>query len=459
MVSDTSGENSPTSSSPEPVPQRIVCVDPQSPGQPCPICGGIGVVKHDTGDINDPHFGKLFRCPNYPVEADVERQQRLLKLSNLDTLKDKSFENFTTALSSYARNQQESLQHALNTAVRFAQSPDGWLLLSGGYGSGKTHLAAAIGHVRISRGDSVLFVTTPDLLDYLRTAYSPTAEASYDETFERVRDVQLLILDDLGVENPSAWAQEKLFQLLNHRYLHRRPTVITTNVDPEDLDPRIRSRLYDVHIVQRIRINAPDFRRFGDNVPLVTDLSAYQQMRFETFDVRTSATRDEADNLKRALGAARDYAQNPSMGWVIFSGKHGCGKTHLAAAIANARYEMGEEVMFVTVPDLLDYLRQTFDPGSPARFDKRFHAVRSVKLLVLDDLSATYSSSWVKEKLFQILDYRYVRRLPTVITTVHSLSQEGEMDARIMTRLLDRRVCMPFAITADSYVHRTGRNK
>ena len=78
--------------------------------------------------------------------------------------------------------------------------------------------------------------------------------------FDRLRNAPLLILDDLGVENPSAWAQEKLFQLLNHRYSHMLPTVITTNADLDMLDPRIRSRLLDDTIIHRIRISAPDYR-------------------------------------------------------------------------------------------------------------------------------------------------------------------------------------------------------
>src|SRR3954454_6981142 len=78
--------------------------------------------------------------------------------------------------------------------------------------------------------------------------------------FDRLRNAPMMILDDLGVENPSPWAQEKLFQLLNHRYSHQLPTVITTNADLELLDPRIRSRLLDESIIRRATISAPDYR-------------------------------------------------------------------------------------------------------------------------------------------------------------------------------------------------------
>ena len=56
----------------------------------------------------------------------------------------------------------------------------------------------------------------------------------------------------------------------------------------------------------------------------------------------------------------------------------------------------------MTVPDLLDYLRQAFDPQSVSRFDKRFQDILSIPILILDDLSIGSGSSWAKEKLFQI---------------------------------------------------------
>ena len=115
----------------------------------------------------------------------------------------------------------------------------------GGYGCGKTHLAAAIANAVVQRGITPLFVTVPDLLDHLRATYAPYLSGGYSDRFEQVRTTPLLILDDLGTENTTSWALEKLFQLLNYRYLMRLPTVITTNQELEHLDPRLRSRLAD----------------------------------------------------------------------------------------------------------------------------------------------------------------------------------------------------------------------
>ena len=339
-------------------------------------------------------------------------------------------------------------------AARFADHPDGWLLLEGTYGCGKTHLAAAVGNARLEKGDLVLFITVPDLLDHLRSTFGPSSETGYDETFDRIRNAQLLMLDDLGAENASPWAQEKLFQLLNHRYSHRLPTVITTNVDLDTLDPRVRSRLLDNTIISRGKITAPDYRTYiRSEQDQLSNLGLYTDMTFETFDTRRKLTAEERPNLERALEIALAYAQQPE-GWLVLTGPYGSGKTHLAASIAHQQQARGIEAMFVTTPDLLDYLRLTFSPNAPASFDQRFQMVRNAPFLVLDDLGTEGTSSWAREKLFQIIDHRYVTRRPTVITTSKRIE---EIDARVRTRLIDKRRCTIFAITAPDYPTRINR--
>jgi DNA replication protein DnaC len=105
----------------------------------------------------------------------------------------------------------------------------------------------------------------------------------------------------------------------------------------------------------------------------------------------------------------------------------------LAAAIANVIHDQGRSVFFVVVPDLLDHLRATFAPGSQTSYDQRFEETRKAPFLVLDDLGTENATPWAREKLFQIIDYRYVSRLPTVIT----IHREAEIDQRIKTRIFD----------------------
>jgi DNA replication protein DnaC len=419
-----------------------------------PFCGGLGYVRYDL-PVDHKDFGKLFRCPQYAGRVDGERLEKLRKIGNLGAFAGKTFDNFDIDLPYLTPIQHRSLRAARDVAQSYAEGMNGWLVLEGTYGCGKTHLAAAVANRRLEHDESVLFITAPDLLDHLRMTYGPSSEVGYDEMFDKLRNVALLVLDDLGVENPSAWAQEKLFQLLNYRYNHQLPTIITTNTDLDLLDARIRSRLLDESIIHRVRIAAPDFRTPVQNKQdQLSSLSLYGDRTFDTFDAQTGLTQDERTALIRAAQAAYDFARQPQ-GWLVLMSRYNAsGKTHLAAAIANLRQQQGDDVTFITTPDLLDFLRMTFSPGSTVTFDRRFQMVKNAALLVLDDLGTESASAWAREKLFQIIDHRYVSRLPTVITTS---KQPEEIDGRIFSRLADQRVCTIVRITAPDYPTRLKR--
>ena len=415
-----------------------------------PLCDGLGVLSHDV-PYDHPDFGKLFRCPHLGAASDEERQARLRRLSNLEAFADKRFDNFEVPRAQISAGENKSLKFARDSARNFAEEPTGWLILTGTFGSGKTHLAAAVGNERLAQGDVVLFITAPDLLDHLRSTYGPTSEVGYDEQFERIRSAQLLILDDLGAENPSPWAGEKLYQLLNHRHSRRLPTVITTNVDLDSIEGRIRSRMLDEELFRHASISAPDYRtETGLRQQQLTNPSHYRDMSLDNFDVSAGASTDERKNLENVLRAAREYAENPD-GWLALLGNYGSGKTHLAAAIANHRIDRGFKVVFSTVPDMMDWLRVSFGSGSTLSFQQRFQMLRDAPLLVLDDLPASQGTPWVREKLFQLIEYRYTGQLPTVFTSANEIEQ---LDERIATRLYDRRRCRPLAITARAYALR-----
>ena len=417
----------------------------------CPICEGMLVVKRNV-PVGHPEFGKVIPCVCQQDNLAHQYTQKLHQMSNLDAYADLRFENFQVRLSWLSPEQNQYLSSIAESCLNYAADPaNQWLLLKGGFGTGKTHLAAAVGHHRLAMGYPVLFLTVPDLLDHLRQTYAPSNEVDYDELFERVKNVQLLVLDDLGSESPTAWANEKLFQLLNHRYVKRLATVITTNVDIEGIDPRLQSRLVDNTLVTGFYMDFPDYRRSGDIQERneLTNMRLYAHLTFEQFDFRAQAlTPEVADNLRRAYEYARDFALNPN-GWLMFLGGHGSGKTHLAAAIANHVYGQGDEVIFVTVADLLDYFRSAFSPNSAQSLDKRFKQIRNIPLLVLDHFQLQTATPWAREKLFQILDYRYLAQLPTVITKAGE--NVDDLDGSFKSRLLDKRICDLFRIQASDY--------
>jgi DNA replication protein DnaC len=393
-------------------------------------------------------------CKCTTAKLEQRRQEGLRQASNLGLLSRMTFESFNPDGHALNPELQDNLRKAHQRAMNYAHEPKGWLVLKGGFGSGKTHLAAAIANFQLEHGRPVAYVVVPDLLDHLRAAYAPASEASFDERFEMVRTAPLLILDDLGAHSSTPWAQEKLYQILNHRYNAQLPTVITTNSDIEDLDPRLQSRIAELEWSAMVHILAPDYRA-GANAQQseLSSLGLHSEQTFESFDLRQDA-RDldpaQRANLRRALATAKEYAENPA-GWLVFTGDYGSGKTHLAAAIANHRLFQNYPVVFVVVPDLLDHLRATFSPHSSVGFDRRFEEIRTSLLLVLDDLGTQSATPWAQEKLFQIFDYRYNARLATVIT----MTRDVDLDPRLKTRILDTRLCQVLEITAPSYRGRT----
>ncbi|MEI2689673.1 MAG: ATP-binding protein [Anaerolineae bacterium] len=415
----------------------------------CPICGDQGFVVLDL-PVGHPDFGHAQPCRCRQADIALRRQVELTKVSNLNQLRHMTFDTFRPDGVGLNEEQRQNLRRAFDKARLFAAHPEGWLLFTGTYGCGKTHLAVAIAHEVLRRGQSTLFVVTPDLLDHLRAAFGPSSETSFDERFETVRQTPLLIMDDFGSQSATPWAKEKLFQLLNHRYTAQLPTVITTNLRLSEIEPRLRSRLADPDLSSVVPMTAPDFRSSGDSSGQeLSTLALHKDQTFESFDLRREELPpDAAKSLAEAKAHAEAFTAN-AHGWLVLTGPYGCGKTHLAAAIANRRLqEQHERTMFVVTPDLLDYLRAAFSPNSAAPLDIRFEEVRRAPLLILDDLGTESATPWAREKLFQLLNYRYAARLPTVIT---SSTPVEELDPRLASRMLDTSRCTIVSILAPSY--------
>jgi DNA replication protein DnaC len=169
------------------------------------------------------------------------------------------------------------------------------------------------------------------------------------------------------------------------------------------------------------------------------DEETLRRWSFDTFDPLAAQTDERGKaQLAQVKAICQEYAQSPK-GWMVLCGPYGCGKSHLAYAIAGALCRARRPVYVSPVPDLLDALRQSFDrKNGDEPFEKRFDLVRNADLLVLDDLGAQNDTPWAAEKLYQIVDHRYRRRLPLLITTnVNLYAPQGRIEPRILSRILD----------------------
>jgi len=174
----------------------------------------------------------------------------------------------------------ESLERAKALAERYAQeypttTPFG-LLFMGPSGVGKTHLAVGI-IKKLIREKSVpcLFRTFPDLLKEIQTSYSPVSMSSELSLLKPVLEAEVLLLDELGAQTPSAWVKETVAYILNNRYAENKVTILTTNyLDQEDLKSSrksvsyslterigepMRSRLYEM--CKTVVMQGEDFRQ------------------------------------------------------------------------------------------------------------------------------------------------------------------------------------------------------
>lgn len=155
--------------------------------------------------------------------------------------------------------QRKALKHAYTVCRAYADYPGGWLYLYGPPGAGKSHLLAGVALALADQGKTVAYASVPDVLDFLRGGFESRDAGA---RLEALKAVDFLALDDLGAESVTPWTVEKLFMLLNDRYLDDRPTGITSNIHPDDFEPhakRLASRI--AGLAQTLWLPISDYRR------------------------------------------------------------------------------------------------------------------------------------------------------------------------------------------------------
>jgi DNA replication protein DnaC len=135
---------------------------------------------------------------------------------------------------------------------------------------------------------------------------------------------------------------------------------------------------------------------------------------------------------------------------LYFCGGVGTGKTHLAVAVMNELiHRKRVPSLFVTVPELLDNLREVYNkPGRD--LDEWMDAVQNADFLVLDDLGSERPTEWVRERIFVIVNHRYREALPTVFTSnIGPKDLAEQLGGRTASRIIA--MCDWIALEGDDY--------
>jgi DNA replication protein DnaC len=233
-------------------------------GTACAVCGGTGweVVVEDG-------ISRAKRC-NCRQTGNTDKFFSAAKIPI--RYQSCEFDNFHSQHST----QEAAKEMARNYADYYPMLDDeifqeGSLLLSGGTGRGKTHLAVAVLKRLLQKGIPCLFVDFHELLAEIRNTYDPLSQSSEFQILQPVLNTEVLLLDDLGSQRMSEWVQDTVFHIINLRYSQKKVLIVTTNLGMEPsrkgsdetlqdrLGYRVISRLYEMCTF--IELEGPDYRK------------------------------------------------------------------------------------------------------------------------------------------------------------------------------------------------------
>lgn len=229
----------------------------------CPICKDSGYITNDDYSVS------MCSCLKQKL---YDEQYNKSNISNLDT---QNFSNFSDLLyadkpdfQKYNNNlsPRENINNIKKICLEFIKNFDNKnhknLLFTGNTGLGKTFLSSAIANEILKNGKNVLYQTAPVMFDtILNYRFGKNNDANI---LKSILEVDLLIIDDLGAENPNNMKASELFNIINTRLLNQNKvtkTIISTNLNLRNLYSN-----YDERIISRIIGNYDICYFFGDDI-------------------------------------------------------------------------------------------------------------------------------------------------------------------------------------------------
>lgn len=197
----------------------------------CPTCRGTGWLRLDL-PAGAHDFGKIVECGCGIV---VARRANVYQAASRIPA-----EYADLDLSTYPDQRIAS-----DIADWWYEPPAHWLMISGDLGVGKTGLEIGLVKKALASGKSALYRPFVELLSDIRATYRSRDASEPDEAdlVGACKAVDVLALDDMGAERVTGWAQERLFEILNHRYNERRRTILTTNLGPGEMEAHVGDRI------------------------------------------------------------------------------------------------------------------------------------------------------------------------------------------------------------------------
>jgi DNA replication protein DnaC len=157
----------------------------------------------------------------------------------------------------------------------------------------------------------------------------------------------------------------------------------------------------------------------------------YEPCDFESYSTDVGLTPPQTESLKKAKflteGFVREFPGSSEKG-LLFMGPSGVGKTHLAVAALKELIRRGHAGLFCDYRELLKEIQASYNPASESTEMKILEPIRTVEILVLDDLGASKPSDWVRDIVGIVLNARYNENRTTIITTnyLDNPATEGE---------------------------------
>jgi DNA replication protein DnaC len=203
----------------------------------CEVCGGSGwkILEKDG-------LSAAERCTCFPLYPVVENPEAAANVPPL--YQAASLENFVLPSENpiAARDLTRVLLTVRSYIKEFPCGPKPGLLLIGGTGTGKTHLAVAVLRMLMAKGFQGLFYDYANLLQRIRSSYDPMSGASDRSAYESALEADVLMLDDLGAHRVSDWVEDTVTSIVTYRCNNKKTLIATSNLPDPDAGDTIVQR-------------------------------------------------------------------------------------------------------------------------------------------------------------------------------------------------------------------------